>query len=195
MKIERAPAPEFLRRNYKKWGKRYRKQRQDTARDNKFRWAQYRGQKVNEHLLPLLQAMTNYHCSFCDGFPLDTTGETIEHWRAVSAHPLLSHYWPNLFYCCKYCNERKGQTAERNLLKPDHFSYSFEAYFIYDYDTGRLAANPALAATEQEKVANTIRLYGLNEFNRPNRRRRIWQQFLKTNEPDREDFPYRFIFL
>lgn len=137
---------------------------------------------------------TNTHCSFCHGFPLDATGETIEHFRPKSSSPLLSYVWKNLFYCCKYCNESKGENAERKLLKPDSEEYNFEKYFLSDYESGSIEINPALSVTEKNRAENTIKIYGLNEFNRPYRRKFYLKQFQQMKNPDIEDFPYRFIF-
>lgn len=125
MKIVKTPAPDFLRKNYKKWGKRYKAKRNNPAKSNAFTWAIHKGTKANILLLPFLRIETNHHCSFCDGFPLETTGETIEHFRPKSVFPLISYVWANLFHCCKYCNESKGENPGRNLLKPDKLSYSF----------------------------------------------------------------------
>jgi uncharacterized protein (TIGR02646 family) len=194
MKIVKTPAPEFLRSNYKKWGKRYKAKRDNPNRSNDFIWATYQGQKVNIHLLPFLRTETNCHCSFCDGFPLDTTGETIEHFRPKSKFPLISYLWANLFYCCKYCNESKGENPERDLLKPSDFNYSFERYFLFEYDSGRIEINPALSPKEKSKAENTILIYGLNKFNRPFRRKQFLKLFQNTINPDIEEFPYRFIF-
>ncbi len=194
MKLVKTPAPGFLRSNYKKWGKRYKAKRENPNRSNDFIWAIYQGQKVNLLLLPFLRIETNFHCSFCDGFPLETTGETIEHFRPKSSFPLLSYLWANLLYCCKYCNENKGENLERSLIKPNDINYSFETYFLFDYDSGKIEPNPALISTEKLKAENTIRLYGLNEYNRPLWRKRFLKLYLKTENPDIEDFPYRFIF-
>lgn len=68
MKIIKAPQPEFLRSNYKKWGMRYKAKRFNPNKNNDFVWATYRGQKVNILLLPHLRTETNFHCSFCDRF-------------------------------------------------------------------------------------------------------------------------------
>jgi uncharacterized protein (TIGR02646 family) len=194
MKIVKTPAPEFLRENYKKWGRKYKAKRLDPTKKNTFTWAIHKRIKVNILLLPFLRIETNFHCSFCDGFPLETTGETIEHFRPKSAFPLLSYAWANLFYCCKYCNESKGENPERNLLKPDKLNYSFEKYFLFDYESGKIEVNPALSAVDKLLAENTILIYGLNEFNRPFRRKFYLKQFQKMERPDTEDFPYRFIF-
>lgn len=194
MKIVKNPAPEFLRSNYKKWGKRYKAKRDDPAKSRDFIWATHEKQKVNVLLLPFLRRETNSHCSFCDGFPLETTGETIEHFRPKSVFPLLSYLWANLLYCCKYCNENKGENPERLLIKPNDINYSFEKYFLFDYDSGNVESNPALIEIDKLKAENTIRLYGLNEYNRPYRRKFYLKQFQKMQNPDVEDFPYRFIF-
>lgn len=194
MKLDKTPVPDFLRNNYKKWGKKYKAKRENPNKSDTFVWATFQGQKVNKLLLPFLRIETNSHCSFCDGFPIDSTGETIEHFRPKSTFPLLSYVWHNLFYCCNHCNQNKGENAERNLLKPDGFEYSFEKYFLFDYDSGEIVANPALSSTDEIMVKNTIRLFGLNKFNRPYRRRQFLKIFQKTSEPEIEEFPYRFIF-
>ncbi len=194
MKIVKTTAPEFLRSNYKKWGKRYKAKRNNPTKSDKFIWATYQGQKVNVLLLPILRIETNSHCSFCDGFPLEATGETIEHFRPKSSFPLLSYLWANLLYCCKYCNEKKGENSERRLIKPNDINYSFEKYFLFDYDSGKIESNPGLSADEFLKADNTIRLYGLNEHNRPKWRKKFLKMYLEFENPDIEDFPYRFIF-
>ena len=194
MKLVKTPAPEFLRSNYKKWGKKYKAKRENINKTDNFVWATHQGEKVNVLLLPFLRIETNYHCAFCDGFPLEATGETIEHFRPKSSFPLLSYLWANLLYCCKYCNENKGENPERLLIKPNEINYSFETYFLFDYDSGKIESNPALPEIGKLKAENTIRLYGLNEHNRPKWRKRFLKLYLKTENPNVEDFPYRFIF-
>lgn len=194
MKLVKTPAPEFLRSNYKKWGKKYKAKRENINKTDNFVWATHQGEKVNVLLLPFLRIETNYHCAFCDGFPLEATGETIEHFRPKSSFPLLSYLWANLLYCCKYCNENKGENPERLLIKPNDINYSFETYFLFDYDSGKIESNPALPEIGKLKAENTIRLYGLNEHNRPKWRKRFLKLYLKTENPNVEDFPYRFIF-
>ena len=198
MKLKRPEAPAFLTSNYKKWGKRYKAKRDNPAKSNEFKWATYQYTKVNKLLLSILRDnVNNAHCSFCDGFPLDSTGETIEHLRCVSTYPLLSYYWQNLFYCCKYCNEHKQENPEKKLLRPDSFDYEFEKYFIFDPDTGKINVNPDpnLSDLERENASNIINLYGLNEYNRPFRRKFYLKQFQKMENPEIEDFPYRFILI
>jgi len=194
MKIVKTPAPEFLQKNYKKWGRRFRAKLENSTKSNTFAWATHQGRKINLRLLPLLQVETNCHCSFCDGFPLDTTGETIEHFRPKSRFPRLSYVWTNLFYCCNYCNGNKLENPERNLLRPNGNNYSFEKYFLLDYESGRIEANPALSPTEKTKAENTILIYGLNLFNRPFRRKQFLRRFQNTISPDIDEFPYRFIY-
>lgn len=196
MKIVKTPIPDFLRSKYKKWGKRYKAKRDNPNRSNDFAWAIYQGNRVNQILLPKLrEEVNNSHCSFCDGFPLDTTGETIEHLRCVSEYPLLSYVWANLYYCCNYCNNHKLENPEKKLLRPDNFEYNFEKYFIFEPDTGKIDVNPDpnLTDLDKEKALNTINIYGLNEYNRPFRRKSYLKLFHKTIDPNIEDFPYRFI--
>lgn len=187
MKIERCPSPDWLETNSQKWGEEYERTRSDN-------WKSYKVKPVNRHLLPLLREMTNNHCSFCDDYPLETSGETIEHFRPKSTFPLLAYQWSNLFYCCNSCQNKKGDRFREELLKPDEEAYAFETYFIYDSITGEIKPNPACSTQNKERAEITIALYGLNKFGRPRFRKKYQQQFRKTNDPDVQDFPYRFIY-
>jgi uncharacterized protein (TIGR02646 family) len=196
MKIVRLPAPDFLTENYKRWGKRFK--RRKTANPNAlFYWTQYKGDKVNLLLLSDLMEMSGRHCSFCDGFPIETvSSDTIEHFRPKSQFPLLAFAWGNLFYCCSKCQESKLEHFDRKLLKPDVVDYSFEYYFQYDTKTGKIIPNPDRLENDYydyQRAKKTIELYGLNLHGRSAARKRTINQFIDSNNPIIEDFPYRFI--
>ena len=83
MKMERPPKPDWLKKNYKKWGKRF-KQKKDLNKNQKFVWATYQKVTVNKILLPILREATKKHCAFCDD---KITKGTIEHFRPSSIYP------------------------------------------------------------------------------------------------------------
>lgn len=196
MKIERPPAPDFLTQRYKKWGRRY-KERRDINPDAEFYWTTYNNQRINHLLLDDLMEMTQKHCSFCDGFPIETvSSNTIEHFRPKTQFPKLAYCWKNLFYCCSKCQESKSEDFDLKLLKPDVLDYAFEYYFQFDTKTGKIIPNPDRLENEFhdfQRAEKTIELYGFNEHGRPEARKRTIRQFVDSNNPILEDFPYRFI--
>lgn len=193
MKIQRLPAPHFLKERYKNWGRRY-KARRDKSANAVFFWNIFNGQRINHLLLPVLMQMTQDHCSFCDGFPIETvSSDSIEHFKPKTKFPKLAYAWLNLFYCCSKCQESKMEDFDKTLLKPDILGYSFEFYFQYDSETGKIIPNPDRNEIEILRAEKTIELYGLNSHARPKARKRTIKQFIDSQNPVIEDFPYRFI--
>ncbi len=114
--------------------------------------------KVNQDLQPLLKAMTQDHCSFCDCLPdadIIAHGMEIEHFNSKIAFEHLAYEWTNLFIICSICNGRKGYKDEPLLLKPDEKGYEFNAHFSFDVINYKL--KPKTAAAEK-----TIETYDLN---------------------------------
>ncbi|MEP6902422.1 MAG: retron system putative HNH endonuclease [Actinomycetota bacterium] len=193
MKIVRLPAPYFLTGKYKKWGKRF-KERREANPNALFSWTQLNGRRINKILLDDLMTMTEKHCSFCDGFPIETvSSKTIEHFRPKSQFPHLAYVWINLFYCCSKCQESKQEDFDKKLLKPDVDNYSFDYYFQYDTKTGEIIPNPDRENDEIERAKITIKLYGWNNHNRPTARKRTIRMYNDSNNSVLNDFPYRFI--
>ncbi|MEQ1571074.1 MAG: retron system putative HNH endonuclease [Myxococcota bacterium] len=144
--------------------------------------------QVNRRLLPTLMAMTSEHCAYCDGWPLDVTGEpTIDHFRPKSEHPDHAYRWANLFPACERCQRAKGSRWEIQLLKPDEPDYTFDRYFRYVYATGRIEPNPQASPEDQQRAARTVALFDLNGGGRPQARRRSTRDY-----PDYDQRPFRF---
>jgi uncharacterized protein (TIGR02646 family) len=203
IKIERPLAPDFLTKNYQRWGIQYQTRRNKNP-NAIFFWTTYKRTRINKLLLPILMKMTsilgeeeNAHCSFCDGFPIQpVSANSIEHFRPKSLFPLLAYAWENLFYCCSKCQESKLEDFDERLLKPDVLDYSFEYYFQYDSKTGKIVSNPdRLESNFQDfqRAEKTIELYGLNEHGRPMARKRTIRQYEDSNNPILDEFPYRYI--
>lgn len=195
-KFERATAPDFLLKHYKKWGRSFARRRTENS-SAEFSWPKIGGSRLNQLLLPELKAMTQSHCSFCDAFPVETvSSETIEHFRPKTKFPRLAYCWINLFYCCSKCQESKREHFDSSLLRPDSSGYSFDYFFQYHSGNGEIFANPDRMRDDSESYSAaevTIELYGFNKFSRPQARQRTVRQFLATADPILEEFPYRFV--
>lgn len=189
MPMIRTEIPQALKDNYKKWGKEYKQKIVDPSQNNSFPW-----NGSYDEITAQLFNITKNHCCFCDLHPLKASGASVEHFRPKNTFPLLSYVWGNLFYCCTNC-QKKGNRfpLDYKLLKPDVILYSFNYYFIYNYATGIINPNPARTSEEQKRAGNNIKLYGLNKYGRPEARLLEYKKFFDANNPDIEEYSYRFI--
>lgn len=190
--FKRSNAPDWLLKNWVKWGERFKQKLDSQSKKNEFTWYVYNKVKVNQLLYPILRELTQNHCSFCDGFPLQQTGETIEHFKPKSKFPLLSYQWENLYISCHNCQQKLDE-FNNSLLQPDEIDYEFSEYFIYNYASGEIKENPAKSLLNQQKAKETIRIYRLNDFGRPEDRKRVFKQFIDSKNPEIDDFAYRFM--
>lgn len=191
-KINRTITPNFLQTNYKRWCWQWSdlKNRNQGAQ---FHWYQHQNQLVNHLLLPYLQAITNYHCSFCDQKNLiDSVIEpTVEHFKPKSKYPLLSYFWHNLFLCCNSC-QKKLERYYPDLLKPDRPSYDFDSFFSINWATGHIESIYNEPDPRYYAATHTIELYSLNKGGKPQARKKELDLYLDSRNPDIEDFSYRF---
>lgn len=191
-RVNRTAPPVYMTTNYKRWGRQFArlKERNPAAQ---FQWYVYNGDRVNTLILPLLQAMTDYHCAFCDvkGLEEGVQEPTIEHFRPSSRYPYLSHYWYNLFPCCYSC-QRKGNDFDKALLKPDRDNYGFDDYFLIDWETGKLLERYAAPDPRYFNAKKTIELYGLNLTGRKKARLQELKTYNNDPAPNINDYSYRF---
>ena len=192
IKLERPQCPLWLADIWEKKSRRWKAKLDNPQKSNNWDWYKHEGQKINIQLLPLLRKMTDDHCSFCDSFPMKRIGKTVEHFKPKSAYPLESYKWENLFLCCSNCQEKNDEFDEL-LLKPDEIDYEFNRYFDYDYETGFLNPNKWSSLEDQRRAEATIRIYKLNDFDRPEDRQMTFRQFYDSNNPILVEFSYRFI--
>ena len=186
MKITRPHAPLVLAENWEKWGETYENS------DSDFSW---HIDKINvrEEILELLREITVDHCSYCDGFPMESMlGDTIDHFKPKSIYPKEAYKWENLFLCCNICQKRINQYQDI-LLKPDEIEYEFGIYFFYNTDTGELEPNKMTNSFNQARAKYTIKIFKLNEYNRPKSRKMFFRKFAKDANPILNEYPYRFI--
>ncbi len=199
MKLHRPDPPDWLTTKYQGWGLKY-ETRKTASPGCSFNWPTYQKVRINLYLLPLLIEMTSDHCSFCDGYPMRSFGgNSIEHFKPKS-NPKYYHYayqWENLFLCCYVCQGAKLEFFDDALLKPDEINYDFSRYFVFDFATGEINPSPASAIDEQKRALVTIKIYGLNNFDRPETRKQMFAQAFsrQTSDEDYSTYPYRFMFL
>lgn len=198
MQFDRTAAPSWLIAKAPNWNSRFVANRDKNA-NFKFSWTTHNKQKINKLLLPLLSAMTQQHCSFCDSFPMgEIIPNTIEHFRPKSSFPHLAYEWTNLYLCCGNCQE-KNENYSPLLLQPDAANYNFHDYFSYNFRTGELEPNLASSTNRQDRAAKTIELYKLNEFGRPQSRKRELDKYTScqknpVNTLTEDDFSYRYMY-
>ena len=189
MKIIRSQTPALLSENWEDWGEKYEEQQRNKI---KFTW-QIESVNVRDEILQLLRNMTADHCSYCDGFPMESMlGDTIDHFKPKSIFPREAYKWENLFLCCYICQKRINQFQDI-LLKPDEIEYEFGKYFFYDTDTGEIQPNLKSTPTDQNRAEYTIKIFKLNKYNRPKSRKMFFRNFAKAQNPIVEEYPYRFI--
>jgi uncharacterized protein (TIGR02646 family) len=146
-----------------------------------------RKERLNNHLLPLLQKQTDGCCSFCDKRPVEQA--SIEHHKPKSRFHSEAYTWANLFYCCAKCQGRKLEKWHDKLLKPDE-GYQFEDYFQWNFKKGALEPN-ATAPAERRKAAQlTICLYNLNDPDHCRSRLHERKNWRARPDDQLEDFNY-----
>lgn len=194
IKVERTDSPQFLEENYKNWGKQL-----------KLNWAANPNYSFHWHsrydeIADALFLMTGNHCSFCDIQPLKQSGATIEHFRPKRKFPLLAYAWLNLFYCCTNCQKKRDEFDKVcKPLKPDQINYNFSYYFRIEETIEEvfIRSNTERSAEEQKRADETIKLYGLNKFARPEARKTVLEDFREDRRLGKikniNEYSYRFI--
>jgi uncharacterized protein (TIGR02646 family) len=194
-KFVRTKGPDFLTAKWKDWGSKYRQSREQN-RSHIFKWPQLEKQSLNHHLLPVLKSLTQDHCSYCDIYPLMSSDHTIDHFGPKS-NPLFYDEvckWENLYVSCNRCQGAKKEQYHARLLRPDDEAYRFSEYFLYDYTTHRIEINTAASPENQERAKITRSIFDFNEPGLLIARRKAFQRFIGTIDPELDDFDFRFMF-
>ncbi|MCC6726926.1 MAG: TIGR02646 family protein [Saprospiraceae bacterium] len=195
--FKRTQAPDFLAENAAAWGQEYAEKRRQNP-SYRFNWKSHKGQRVNQLIEPLLKAMTDHHCAYCDHFPSQTSDDTIDHFGPKSDERfyLLAYEWTNLYSGCADCQKVKNEQYDEALLRPDSDDFSFERYFTYDYDHHKIEVRGDASPDDQYCAVTTIRIFGLNRKGLTDARRHAWERYIGKNQADINllDFPYRFMF-
>lgn len=173
----RPRCPDWLSENWEAWGLEFARRLADNP-GYCFQWKQWRGERVNQRLLPLLSDMTEGHCAYCDWFPMNTgTDPTIDHFKPKARFPTQAYCWENLYLCCRHCQEKEDERFTETLLRPDEPGYRFDRFFIYNHQDGTIAANPAASSIDRERASLSIDILKLNSRGRPAARKRELARF------------------
>lgn len=150
---------------------------------------------LNHHLLPILRALTDHHCAYCDALVPEGLAESIDHFRpkACSHFPDLAYEWTNLFLACGTCQRAKLDQVSEHLIKPDDPSYDFDRYFTYRVRNGLIEPREGLSQDAALRARETIRILGLNDNGHPAARVRELKKRQKADaELAPDEWPYRF---
>lgn len=162
-------------------------------RSHRFRWPQRDGQSLYGVVQTALSEMTQSHCAYCDGFPLDATGEEqIDHFRPKSRpefYPLVCQ-WENLFLICSACNRAKRDQWDEALLRPDEPGLEFSRYFTYRTDTGVLEPNDGASLDDRRRATRTIQVLDLNRAGLCTMRMQVMKWMLRE---EFDQLPYRYL--
>ncbi len=192
----RGPPPALLAQHGSEIGATYaRRRREDPA--YRFQWPQRVGQSLYAVARVALLEMTAHRCSYCDGYPLNATGnDEIDHFRPKTHEEFyeLVCAWENLFVICSRCNGAKRDQWESALLRPDDLDYAFERYFLYRSDSGALEPAPDITENERRRALRTIEILELNRTDACIARRNTVKMIQRRLSDDElNDVPYRFL--
>ncbi len=163
-----------------------------------FYWNKYpnsSGTPISHFIIKELLDVSNYHCAYCEKFPLWSSDETIDHFKPKSSYPLGAYQWANLFPACDNCQTCKLNKFSVELLKPDEINFNFNKYFMVDYTTFKILANPRAIKFDRKRANKTIEIFNLNEKAHLISRRHQFQRYhgiLENREIN--DFAYRYLF-
>ncbi len=191
-KQQRPTAPQQFDEHAEKWKDQWLNLRKQNP--GGFTWYSIGKSTAREWALPILNAMTQGHCSFCDAFPLEDRSKIpVEHFRPKSREEFahLAFEWTNLCYCCGYCQSEKHDQWEEGLIRPDESDYSFQRYFVFDFTNGGIFPNPKSSDADQERANITIRLFGLDTGTRRQYRMLECDKFADATHPEINDWAYR----
>jgi uncharacterized protein (TIGR02646 family) len=134
-----------------------------------------------------LQAIQLDRCAYCEN-KITISKQHIEHFFPRSRFPQETFAWSNLFGSCndqRHCGTYKDnknfvQSYEpADLIKPDDEDPEKLLLFVID---GTVAIRCNLAAADQHRAAETIRVFNLNAPSLKNQRRQAVQGYLTPAE-------------
>lgn len=194
IRLKRTPKPQALWEKEREWTLEFMC-RLAANPQAAFKWPKARDKRpISHHIREALEAMSDNHCAYCEGFPLGVLSvQTIEHFKPKRTFPKQAFHWPNLFLACSRCQLAKKERFDPLLLKPDQASYQFSHYFWYEAFTGRLAVNTLASKEDQKRAELTIQLLDLNTPELCSDRKR-WFRIFHQGGIEWKEAPYRFLF-
>jgi uncharacterized protein (TIGR02646 family) len=172
------------------YGERYEQQ----SNRSYYNYPEISKQKLNHLLFPILTGQTDNHCSYCDGYPLMSADESIDHFKPKSKFPSDVCKWENLYVACAHCQKEKGTQFDDLLLRPDELQYDFQSYFFYDFSEHKIKILPNLT---DEKLQRAEKTHEILNFDHPamiESRRQSFDGFWDKPNYPKELLKHRFIF-
>lgn len=198
-KFTRKPCPSVLIEPFSKnntkprwivYGEKYASQTNRTY----YNYPQIKKEKLNHLIFPTLVEQTGAHCSYCDGFPLMSAYETIDHFKPKSKFPNDVCNWENLYVACAHCQNVKGTQYDDLLIRPDELSYDFNAYFFYDFTEHEIRILPNLSINKLNGAKKTDEILDLNHKAMIESRRQSYDGFIDKPDYPKNKLKHRFIF-
>lgn len=125
---------------------------------------------TEEDVVGQLRADQNGKCYLCERKLV--TDFQVDHLKSRDNHPRLRFKWPNLFWCCSYCNRKKSSSFD-NILDPSQDE--IEELLRQSLDFPNAKAIFSATGTPTEESDATIALLE-RIFNGTNRIRTIREQ-------------------
>lgn len=196
IRFNRLSIPAPLQTNWVRWTSLFLRRRKRGL--GTFYWNKYpnaKGRPISETIIHQLLLSSQFHCAYCDKFPLYRSDETIDHFKPKSIYPLGAYQWSNLFPACDNCQTEKLNKFSSLILKPDELTYDFNTYFIVDFTTYELLPNPKAIKFNRKRANATIEIFKLNEKgHKTSRRHQIERYRGMSSAIDINDFAYRYMF-
>lgn len=196
-----SPAPECLTKtikgiyNYRKKGLAWKAKYLRTHNSKDFSWGQYNKKSNSEHIVEALQPISHKHCFYCDAKNIDygLMQPIIDHFCPKTISPLIAYFYPNLMLSCSSCNSYKGDKYnKRALLKFDRDTYTFDEHYYIDFESGQIIVRPDIDFSKQVRARYTLFVLGINKAARPSARKAELEQYEDGNNPNIDNFSYRF---
>lgn len=157
--------PQILKDKGKKWTDDFTAKREANSK-HKNSWIK---DKINYHdeFVSALEKLTDFHCSYCDKYPLDGRAKSdnqIDHFQPISKPSFyhLVYEWNNLYLSCAGCNKSKLAQYSDLILRPDVEDYIASEYFFFDTGTGEILVNEINGTEKSERAKETIKVFKLN---------------------------------
>lgn len=159
------------------------------------------GVNYHDNISQSLGKITDYHCSYCDEYPLDERAKIdnqIDHFKPISKTEFihLAYEWTNLYLSCGGCNKSKLAQYSDLILRPDAEDYVASEYFFFDPVSGMIEINETKGKEYVERAITTIDVFDLNHPSIVKKRKKAIKHFLseKSNletQLNINDYDYR----
>jgi uncharacterized protein (TIGR02646 family) len=191
--------PLILKEKGQEWTKDFVAKRIKNAK-HKHTWLK-NGVNYHDELSLALGKITDYHCSYCDEYPLDERAKIdnqIDHFKPISKAQFLhlAYEWTNLYLSCGGCNKSKLAKYSDLILRPDAEDYVATDYFFFDTISGIIEINETKGKKYTQRAEMTRDIFDLNHPSIVKKRKNAIKNYLRDksisdNPLNINDYDYR----